>query len=123
VDVSARLSDAEAPSDLRGLSNIGLVARRVGYVILVAVAVVALLKVFGQRPSTTTAHTSAARLDVIIFEDGKPVERNLRRETPDRRGDCRSGASAADRVAPGGEVGVLETSGQIAFIKKGVDGS
>jgi hypothetical protein len=50
--------------DLEGLYGAGLAARRLGYVVLAAVAVLGLVNVFGQHPSTTTANTAAARLQV-----------------------------------------------------------
>ena len=49
--------------DLEGLYTVGLVVRRIGYVILGALAILGLLNVFGQRPSTDTADASAARLE------------------------------------------------------------
>jgi uncharacterized membrane protein YcaP (DUF421 family) len=60
---------------------------------------------------------------VIIFEDGKPVERNLRRE----RLTVEEIAAQAriQQIESLSEIkwAVLETSGQISFIKKGADGS
>jgi hypothetical protein len=50
--------------DLEGLYTVGLVVRRIGYVILGALAILGLLNVFGQRPSTDTADASAARLEL-----------------------------------------------------------
>ena len=54
----------EKHRDLEGLYVIGLVARRTGYVVLAAVAVLGLLSVFGQRPSTATAEGAAAKLQL-----------------------------------------------------------
>jgi uncharacterized membrane protein YcaP (DUF421 family) len=60
---------------------------------------------------------------VIIFEDGKPVERNLRREriTVDEI----AAQARMQQIESLGDVkwAVLETSGQITFIKKAADGS
>jgi hypothetical protein len=50
--------------DLDRLGRSGIVVRRVGYVVLTAVAVLGLLNVFGQRPSTSTADASAAQLQL-----------------------------------------------------------
>jgi hypothetical protein len=50
--------------DLEGLYTAGLVVRRIGYVILGVLALLGLLNVFGQRPSTDTADASAARLEL-----------------------------------------------------------
>ena len=60
---------------------------------------------------------------VIIFEDGKPVDRNLRRE---RLTVAEIAAQARlQQIESLDEVkwAVLETNGQIAFIKRGADGS
>jgi hypothetical protein len=46
--------------ELEGIYNVGLVARRIGYALLLIVAVLGLLNVFGQQPSTTTVDASAA---------------------------------------------------------------
>jgi hypothetical protein len=51
--------------DLEGLYVVGLVARRSGYVLLAAVAVLGLFNVFGQRPSKTTRDAPAARLELF----------------------------------------------------------
>ena len=56
----------ERHRDLEGLYNAGLVFRRAGYAVLAAVAVLGLLNVFGQRPSTSTADASAARLELSV---------------------------------------------------------
>jgi uncharacterized membrane protein YcaP (DUF421 family) len=60
---------------------------------------------------------------VIIFEDGKPVERNMRRE----RLTVEEIAAQAriQQIESLSEIkwAVLETSGQISFIKQGEDGS
>jgi hypothetical protein len=50
--------------DLGALYTAGIVARRVGFSILAIVAILGLLNVFGQRPSTKTADAPAARLQV-----------------------------------------------------------
>jgi hypothetical protein len=50
--------------DLEGLYTTGIVVRRIGYVVLGAVALLGLLNVFGQRPSTSTAEGAAAKLDL-----------------------------------------------------------
>jgi hypothetical protein len=50
--------------ELEGLYTTGLVARRVGYVLLLVIAVLGLLNVFGQRPSTSTADGPAAKLEL-----------------------------------------------------------
>jgi hypothetical protein len=50
--------------DLEGLYTAGLVVRRIGYVILGVLALLGLLNVFGQRPSTDTADASVARLEL-----------------------------------------------------------
>jgi hypothetical protein len=50
--------------ELDGLYSAGILARRLGYIVLLAVAVLGLLNVFGQRPSTDTADASAARLEL-----------------------------------------------------------
>jgi hypothetical protein len=52
----------------KGLYTAGIVARRVGFAILTIVIVLGLLNVFGQRPATTTADATAARLDVYAPE-------------------------------------------------------
>lgn len=54
----------ERHRELEGLYTVGLVARRVGYALLGAVAVLGLLNVFGQQPSTTTADATAAKLEL-----------------------------------------------------------
>jgi hypothetical protein len=59
-----QLLTLERHRELDGLYNTGLVVRRVGYVILGIVAILGLLNVFGQRPSTATADASAARLEL-----------------------------------------------------------
>src|SRR4051812_33643740 len=50
--------------ELEGVYWPGLVVRRIGYVLLAAVAVLALLDVFGQRPTTATRDAAAAKLQV-----------------------------------------------------------
>jgi hypothetical protein len=50
--------------DLEGLFVSGLVARRVGLAVLAAVALLGLLNVFGQRPSTASADTALAKLEL-----------------------------------------------------------
>jgi hypothetical protein len=50
--------------ELEGLYTAGIVARRIAFAVLVAVAVLGLLDVFGQRPSTATADAGAARLEL-----------------------------------------------------------
>jgi len=50
--------------ELEGLYTTGLVARRVGYVVLAVVVVLGLLNVFGQHPSTSTADTPAATFEL-----------------------------------------------------------
>lgn len=50
--------------ELDGLYTTGLVARRIGYLILGLLAILGLLGVFGQRPATDTADASAARLEL-----------------------------------------------------------
>jgi hypothetical protein len=54
----------ERHRDLEGLYTTGIVARRVGYALLGIVAVLGLLNVFGQRPSSKTAEGAAAKLDL-----------------------------------------------------------
>jgi hypothetical protein len=54
----------ERHRDLDGLYVSGLVVRRVGYALLGAVAVLGLLNVFGQRPSTATVDTADAKLEL-----------------------------------------------------------
>jgi hypothetical protein len=54
----------ERHRDLAGLYTQGLVARRIGYALLAAAAILGLLNVFGQRPSTSTAEGTAAKLDL-----------------------------------------------------------
>jgi len=50
--------------DLEGLYTAGIVARRTGYALLGIVAVLGLLNVFGQRPSSKTAEGAAAKLEL-----------------------------------------------------------
>jgi len=50
--------------ELDGVYTTGLVARRIGYLILGVLAILGLLDVFGQRPSTDTVDASAARLEL-----------------------------------------------------------
>jgi hypothetical protein len=50
--------------ELDGLYSAGIVARRLGYAVLLAVILLGLLNVFGQRPSTKSADASAARLEL-----------------------------------------------------------
>jgi hypothetical protein len=50
--------------DLEGLYVAGLVVRRLGYTVLAAVAVLGLLNVFGQHPSTASADAAAAKLQL-----------------------------------------------------------
>jgi hypothetical protein len=50
--------------DLEGVYNTGLIVRRIAYAVIAAVAILGLLNVFGQRPSTVTADASAARLEL-----------------------------------------------------------
>jgi hypothetical protein len=54
----------ERHRELDGLYAAGLVVRRIAYAVIAAVAVLGLLNVFGQRPSTATADTAAARLEL-----------------------------------------------------------
>jgi len=51
--------------DLHGLFIAGVIARRVGYVVLTVFALLGLLNVFGQRPSTATADAAPARLELF----------------------------------------------------------
>ena len=50
--------------DLHGLFTAGVIARRLGYVVLTVFALLGLLNVFGQRPSTATADAAPARLEL-----------------------------------------------------------
>jgi hypothetical protein len=50
--------------DLDGLYWPGLAVRRVGYLVLGVIAVLALINVFGQRPATARAEAPAAKLSV-----------------------------------------------------------
>jgi hypothetical protein len=50
--------------DLEGLYNAGIVVRRIAYLILGVLALLGLLTLFGQRPSTATADATAARLEL-----------------------------------------------------------
>jgi hypothetical protein len=50
--------------DLEGLEKRGVAVRRIGLGLLGVVALLGLLNVFGQRPSTATADAPAARLQV-----------------------------------------------------------
>jgi hypothetical protein len=50
--------------ELDGVYTTGLVVRRIGYLILGVLAILGLLDVFGQRPSTDTVDASAARLEL-----------------------------------------------------------
>jgi hypothetical protein len=54
----------ERHRNLEGLYTTGLVARRIGYALLAAVAILGLFNVFGQQPSTTTADATAAKLEL-----------------------------------------------------------
>jgi hypothetical protein len=54
----------ERHRDLERTYTAGLVARRIGFALLTVVIVLGLLNVFGQRPATSTADASAARLVV-----------------------------------------------------------
>ena len=56
--------DLKRHRHLEGLYGAGLVVRRAFYVVLAAVLVLALVNVFGQRPSTATRDAPAARLQV-----------------------------------------------------------
>ena len=50
--------------ELEGVYTTGLVVRWIAYALIGAVAILGLLNVFGQRPSTATADASAARLEL-----------------------------------------------------------
>ena len=50
--------------DLDGLYTVGLVVRRAAYGVLLILAVLGLLNVFGQRPSTSTKDAAPARLEL-----------------------------------------------------------
>ena len=50
--------------ELDGVYNAGLIVRWIAYALIGAVAILGLLNVFGQRPSTATADASAARLEL-----------------------------------------------------------
>jgi hypothetical protein len=52
--------------ELEGVYTTGLVVRRIGYTLLIAMAVLGLLNVFGQRPTTTTKDASAASLELYV---------------------------------------------------------
>jgi len=52
--------------DLEGVYNAGLIFHRVGLSVLTAIAVLGLLNVFGQRPSTNAADAPAARLELLV---------------------------------------------------------
>jgi hypothetical protein len=52
--------------ELEGVYTAGLVVRRIGYAMLTAMAVLGLLNVFGQRPTTTTKDASAASLELYV---------------------------------------------------------
>jgi hypothetical protein len=52
--------------ELEGIYSTGLIFRRIGYAVLLAIAVLGLLNVFGQRPSTTTKDASAATLELSV---------------------------------------------------------
>ena len=54
----------ERHRDLKGRYTTGLVARRIGYALLAAVAILGLFNVFGQRPATSTADAPAATLEL-----------------------------------------------------------
>jgi hypothetical protein len=56
----------ERHRDLGSFYTAGLVARRIGYALLAAVAILGLLNVFGQQPSTTTVDATAATLEVHV---------------------------------------------------------
>jgi hypothetical protein len=50
--------------ELDGVYTTGLVVRWIAYAVIGAVAILGLLNVFGQRPSTATADAAAARLEL-----------------------------------------------------------
>ena len=54
----------ERHRELEGLYTSGLVARRLGYTLLLIVAILGLLNVFGQQPSTTTVDAEAATFEL-----------------------------------------------------------
>ena len=54
----------ERHRDLEGVYHAGLIVRRVGWALLAVVAVLGLLNVFGQQPTTTVKDASAARLEL-----------------------------------------------------------
>jgi hypothetical protein len=56
----------ERNRDLAGLYTGGLIFRRIGFAVLLAMSVLGLLNVFGQRSSSTTADASAARLELSV---------------------------------------------------------
>ena len=56
---------------------------------------------------------------IVVVQDGKPIEKNLRRERmtlDDLAG--RDAAAAASRASTTSQWAVMETSGAISFIKK-----
>jgi hypothetical protein len=52
--------------ELDGVYNTGLVVRWIAYALIGAVAILGLLGVFGQRPSTTTKEAAPARLELYV---------------------------------------------------------
>jgi hypothetical protein len=54
----------ERHRDLGGLYTTGLVVRRIGYALIGAVAILGLFNVFGQQPSKSRAHATAATFEV-----------------------------------------------------------
>jgi hypothetical protein len=54
----------ERHRDLKGIYRTGLVARRIGYGLLAAVAILGLFNVFGQQPSRTTRDATAATFEL-----------------------------------------------------------
>jgi hypothetical protein len=74
VEVSAGRKQAVTPApetltlkrhrDLEGLARRGVLFRRIGFALLGVIAVLGLLNVFGQHPSTATADAPAARLQL-----------------------------------------------------------
>jgi hypothetical protein len=50
--------------DLGSLYSAGLISRRIGYAVLATLAILGLLNVFGQQPSTTTADATAATFEL-----------------------------------------------------------
>jgi len=63
--VAASVPDTLTLKQHRDRGATGVLARRIGFAVLGAISVLALLNVFGQRPTTSTADATAARLQLF----------------------------------------------------------